>query len=139
MVVPSSPGASMDATARAYGGWLAEKLGVNVVIDNRAGAGTTLGHALAAKALPDGYTVLLGASSGLVVGPALGMKVSYDPVKDFAPVGVNVYVPFVLVVHPALPASNVKELVERRSPERSTSPRPGPERPTISAWSCSCR
>ena len=112
MIVPSAPGASMEATGRAYGGWLSEKLGVPVVIDSRPGAGTTLGHALGAKAAPDGYTLLLGASSGLVVGPALGTKVAYDSVKDFAPIGLGVYVPFVLVIHPAVPARNVKEFVE---------------------------
>src|SRR5687768_11363847 len=112
MIVPSAPGASMEATGRAYGTWLSEKLGVPVVIDSRPGAGTTLGHALGAQAVPDGYTLLLGASSGLVVSPALGTKVAYDSVKDFAPVGLGVYVPFLLVIHPAVPAKNVKEFVE---------------------------
>src|SRR5688500_11932111 len=74
--VPYPPGGSTDPTARAYGNWISEKLGVPVVIDNRPGAGATIGHALGAKAPPDGYTLLLGTSAGLVVSPALGTKLA---------------------------------------------------------------
>ncbi|MGZ5164936.1 MAG: Bug family tripartite tricarboxylate transporter substrate binding protein [Burkholderiales bacterium] len=112
VIVPYPPGGSTDPTARAYGGWLSEKFGVPVVIDNRPGAGATIGHGLAAKSPPDGYTLLLGTSAGLVVSPAFGTKLPYDPLKDFAPVGLGVYVPFLLVVHPAVPAKNVKEFIE---------------------------
>ena len=112
VIVPYPPGGSTDPTARAFGNWLSEKFGVAVVIDNRPGAGATIGHALGAKATPDGYTLLLGTSGGLVVGPAFGSKVPYDPVKDFAPIGLGVYVPFLLVVHPSVPAKNVQELVD---------------------------
>jgi tripartite-type tricarboxylate transporter receptor subunit TctC len=112
VIVPYPPGGSTDPTARAYGNWLSEKLGVPVVIDNRPGAGATIGHGLAAKAPPDGYTLLLGTSAGLVVSPAFGTKLAYDPVKDFAPIGLGVYVPFLLVVHPAVPAKNVKEFID---------------------------
>src|SRR5687768_3033724 len=66
LIVPYPPGGSTDPTARAYGTWISEKLGVPVVIDNRPGAGATIGHALGAKAPPDGYTLLLGTSAGLV-------------------------------------------------------------------------
>jgi tripartite-type tricarboxylate transporter receptor subunit TctC len=112
LIVPYPPGGSTDPTARAYGGWLSDKFGVPVVIDNRPGAGATIGHALGAKAPPDGYTLLLGTSAGLVVSPAFGTKLPYDPVKDLAPIGVGVYVPFLLVTHPSVPAKNVKELVD---------------------------
>jgi tripartite-type tricarboxylate transporter receptor subunit TctC len=112
VIVPYPPGGSTDPTARVYGSWLSEKFGVPVVIDNRPGAGATIGHGLAAKAAPDGYTLLLGTSAGLVVSPAFGTKLPYDPIKDFAPVGLGVYVPFLLVTHPAVPAKNVKELVD---------------------------
>ena len=112
LIVPYPPGGSTDPTARAYGGWLADKFGVPVVIDNRPGAGATIGHALGAKAPPDGYTLLLGTSAGLVVSPAFGTKLPYDPIKDLAPIGVGVYVPFLLVTHPSVPAKNVKELVD---------------------------
>jgi tripartite-type tricarboxylate transporter receptor subunit TctC len=112
VIVPYPPGGSTDPTARAYGSWISAKWNVPVVIDNRPGAGSTIGHALGAKATPDGYNLLLGTSAGLVVAPAFGMKLPYDAVKDLAPVGLAVYAPFLLVVHPSVPAKNVKELVD---------------------------
>jgi tripartite-type tricarboxylate transporter receptor subunit TctC len=112
IIVPYPPGGSTDPTARAFGNWFSEKFGVPVVIDNRPGAGATIGHGLAAKATPDGYTLLLGTSGGLVTGPAFGTKISYDPVKDYAPVGLAVYAPFLLVVHPSITAKGTKELIE---------------------------
>jgi tripartite-type tricarboxylate transporter receptor subunit TctC len=112
VIVPYPPGGSTDPTARAFGAWFSEKFGVPVVIDNRPGAGATIGHAMGAKATPDGYTLLLGTSGGLVVSPAFGTKVPYDPVKDLAPVGLGVYAPFLLVVHPSVAAKSVKELIE---------------------------
>jgi tripartite-type tricarboxylate transporter receptor subunit TctC len=112
LIVPYPPGGSTDPTARAYGGWLSDKFGVQFVIDNRPGAGATIGHALAAKATPDGYTLLLGTSAGLVVSPALGTKLAYDPIKDLAPIGLGVYVPFLLVVHPSVAANTTKDLVD---------------------------
>ena len=112
IIVPYPPGGTTDPTARAFTGWFAEKTGATFVIDNRPGAGSTLGHGLGAKATPDGYTLLLGTSGGLVVSAAFGSKLGYDPVKDFAPIGVGVYVPFLIVVHPSVPAKNVKELVD---------------------------
>ncbi|RPJ44860.1 MAG: tripartite tricarboxylate transporter substrate binding protein [Betaproteobacteria bacterium] len=111
IIVPYPPGGSTDPTARAYGNWLAEKFGVPVVIDNRPGAGSTIGHALGAKATPDGYNLLLGTSGGLVVTAAFGTKLAYDPIKDFAPIAVGVYAPFLLVVHPSVPAKNLQELI----------------------------
>jgi tripartite-type tricarboxylate transporter receptor subunit TctC len=112
MIVPYPPGGSTDPTARAFGAWMSERFGVPVVIDNRPGAGATIGHALGAKATPDGYTLLLGTSGGLVVSPAFGTKLPYDSLKDFAPIGLGVYAPFLLVVHPSVAAKSVNELVE---------------------------
>jgi tripartite-type tricarboxylate transporter receptor subunit TctC len=112
IIVPYPPGGSTDPTARAFGNWFSEKFGVPVVIDNRPGAGATIGHGLAAKATPDGYTLVLGTSGGLVTGPAFGTKISYDPVKDYAPVGLAVYAPFLLVVHPSITAKGTKELID---------------------------
>ncbi|MCI3952505.1 MAG: transporter substrate-binding protein [Burkholderiales bacterium] len=112
LIVPYPPGGSTDPTARAFGNWLSDKFGVPVVVDNRPGAGSTIGHALAAKATPDGYTLLLGTSGGLVVSPAFGSKLPYDAVRDFAPIGLGVYVPFLIVVHPSVPAKTVKELID---------------------------
>ncbi len=111
VIVPYPPGGSTDPTARAFGAWLSEKFGVPVVIDNRPGAGATIGHGLAAKAPPDGYTLLLGTSGGLVTGPAFGTKTPYDPVKDFAPIGLGVYVPFLLVVHASVAAKTTGDLI----------------------------
>jgi tripartite-type tricarboxylate transporter receptor subunit TctC len=112
IIVPYPPGGTTDPTARAFAGWFTDKLGATIVVDNRPGAGSTLGHGIAAKANPDGYTLVLGTSGGLVVSAAFGSKLAYDSVKDFTPIGVGVFVPFLIVVHPSVPAASVKELVE---------------------------
>ncbi len=111
MIVPYPPGGSTDPTGRAFAAWLTEALGQQVVVDNRPGAGATIGHGLAARATPDGYTILLGTSGGLATSPALGTKLPYDPVKDFAPIGLGVYTPFLLAVYPGLPSANLKEFI----------------------------
>ena len=111
MIVPYPPGGSTDPTGRAFAAWLTDALGQQVVVDNRPGAGATIGHGLAAKATPDGYTILLGTSGGLATGPAINSKVQYDPVKDFTPIGLGVYTPFLLVVYPGLPAANLQEFI----------------------------
>ena len=111
LIVPYPPGGSTDPAGRALAQWLSEKFGQTVVVDNRGGAGSTIGHALGAQANPDGYTLLLGTSGGLVVGPAYGTKVPYDPVKDFAPIGLAVDVPFVVAIFPAVPARTIKEFI----------------------------
>jgi tripartite-type tricarboxylate transporter receptor subunit TctC len=112
LIVPFPPGGSADPLARHLGAWLAESFGVPVVADNRPGAGTAIAHTLAAKAAPDGYTLVLGAGSGLSTNPAFGSKLEYDPVKDFAPAGLVAYVPQVFVVHPSVPAKTMAELIE---------------------------
>ncbi len=111
LIVPYPPGGSTDPTGRALGQWLAEKFGQPVVIDNRGGAGSTIGHALGAQATPDGYTLLLGTSGGLVVAPSWGTKVTYNPLKDFAPIGLAVDVPFVLAIFPGVAAKNIKDFI----------------------------
>jgi tripartite-type tricarboxylate transporter receptor subunit TctC len=111
MIVPYPPGGSTDPTGRAFAAWLTDALGQQVVVDNRPGAGATIGHGLAAKATPDGYTILLGTSGGLATGPAISSKVPYDPVKDFSPIGLGVYTPFLLVVYPGLPAANLQDFI----------------------------
>ena len=112
LIVPYPPGGSTDPTARAYGRWLTDKFDVSIVVDNRPGAGSTIGHALGAAATPDGYTLLLGTSGGLVVSASFGTKLAYDPIKDFAPIGVGVTVPFLLVVHPSIAAKTTQELID---------------------------
>jgi tripartite-type tricarboxylate transporter receptor subunit TctC len=111
LIVPYPPGGSTDPTGRAFAAWFTEALGQQVVVDNRPGAGATIGHGLGARATPDGYTLLLGTSGGLATGPALARKQPYDPVRDFEPIGLGVYTPFLLVVYPGLQAANLKEFI----------------------------
>ncbi len=112
MILPYPPGGSVDFAGRELAAKLSEVWGQQVVLDNRGGAGSTLGHGLGAKATPDGYTLLLGTSGGLVVSPALGTRLSYDSLKDFAPIGLAVYAPFALTLHIAVPANSTKEFID---------------------------
>ncbi|HZM44389.1 MAG TPA: tripartite tricarboxylate transporter substrate binding protein [Burkholderiales bacterium] len=112
LIVPFPPGGSADPLARVFGAWFSDKFGVPVIADNRPGAGTAIAHTLGARAAKDGYTLLLGSSSGLTTNPAMGSKLDYDPVKDFAYVSLAAYVPQFLVVYPAVPAKGVKELID---------------------------
>lgn len=126
-IVPYPPGAGTDFTAREIGQRLTEALGQQFVIDNRPGAGATLGHGLAARAAPDGYTLLLGTTGGLVTSPALGAKIPYNPLKDFATIGIAIYVPYSLVVNGSLPANSVRELIDlaKASPGKLNFATPG--------------
>ncbi len=126
-VVPYPPGGGTDFTAREMGMRLSEQLGQSVVIDNRPGAGATLGHGLVAKAAPDGYTILLATTGGMVSGPALGVKIAYDPLKDFAPIGFLVHVPYTVVTYGNLPVASVRELIDlaRASPGKLNFGSPG--------------
>ena len=113
IIVPYPPGSAPAFTARDVGALSSKSLGQQVVIDTRPGAAATLGHAIAAKAQPDGYTLLLATAGGMVSGPALvGDKIPYDPLKDFAMIGLATYVPYALVVTGGLAARNVKELID---------------------------
>ncbi len=128
IIVPYPPGSAPDFTAREVGALYSKSLGQQVVIDTRPGAAATLGHAIAAKAQPDGYTLLLATAGGMVSGPALvGDKIPYDPLKDFAMVGLATYVPYSLVVTGGLAARNVKELIElaKASPGKLNVASPG--------------
>jgi tripartite-type tricarboxylate transporter receptor subunit TctC len=112
LMVPFPPGGSTDIVARIVGQKLGERLGQSIVIENRGGAGGTLGTAQVAKAAPDGYTLTVASTSTHVVAPSVYQKLEYDPVKDFAPISLMAVSPYLLVVHPAVPAKSVKELVE---------------------------
>jgi len=112
LIIPFPPGGSADPLGRALGVWFSDKFGVPVIADNRPGAGTAIAHTLGAKAAPDGYTLLLGSSSGLTTNPAFGTKLDYDPVKDYASVGLAAYVPQLVVVHPSVPAKSMNELID---------------------------
>jgi tripartite-type tricarboxylate transporter receptor subunit TctC len=110
LIVPSSPGGGTDITARIIAPDLGKLLGQQVVVENRAGAGTMIGGDAVAKSPPDGYTLLMGVST-LAINPAIYRKVPYDALRDLAPITQAVALPNVIVGHPALPARNVKELV----------------------------
>jgi tripartite-type tricarboxylate transporter receptor subunit TctC len=111
IVVPFAAGGGTDIVARTVGTKLGEVLGQPVVVDNRAGAGGTIGTELAAKSVGDGYTLLMGSNGPLAINPNLYAKLPYDPLKDFVPVVLVTTFPFVMVVHPSLPVKSVKDLV----------------------------
>ena len=111
MIVPYPPGGGNDTLARIFGQKLTEAWGHQVVVDNRAGAGTIIGSQLAARAAPDGYTLLLSSIASHAVAPNLYSKPGYDPIRDFAYIMNFAKVPGILVVHPSVPAKNAKELV----------------------------
>jgi len=109
IVVPFAPGGGTDILARLLAQKLTESLGQQVIVDNRPGAGGNIGAEIAAKALPDGHTILM-VSASYAVNATL-YRLTFDPVRDLAPVAQMASVPFVLVAHPSLPAGNVKELI----------------------------
>ncbi len=110
MIIPFAAGGATDTPARIVSVKLAERLKQQIVVDNRPGQGGALGTAVAAKAEPDGYTVLMTATP-FVLSPHIYKKLSYDPLKDFIPVSQFGSAPNVLVVHPSLPAKSVKDLI----------------------------
>jgi tripartite-type tricarboxylate transporter receptor subunit TctC len=111
VVVPFPPGAGVDIVTRSVSPKLGELLGQQLIVDNRAGAGGILGAELAAKAQPDGYTLLMATAGILTVIPNMNSKTPYSVERDFVPVTLLASVPSMLVVHPSLPAKSVKELV----------------------------
>jgi tripartite-type tricarboxylate transporter receptor subunit TctC len=110
IVIGLAPGGGTDIQARLFAQKLSENFGRPFVVENRTGAGGTVAYAQVSKAVPDGYT-LMGITSGFTITPSIYSKLSYDPQKDFTPVSLVVQAPFLLLVHPSLPARTVKELV----------------------------
>ena len=110
MIAASSPGSAVDIVARIVAQKLSEQMGQQVIIDNRAGAGGNLGAELAAKAVPDGYTLFMGTPAH-AINTGLYRKLNYDLVRDFAPVSQVTSGAYVIVVHPSLPVKSVKELI----------------------------
>lgn len=110
-LVGFSPGGASDLTTRILGQKLAEYFGQPVIVDNRPGASGTIAATIAARAAPDGHTLLSGATSILALNPALSSRLAYHPVKDFAPVSQTISMPQLLVVHPSLKAGSVRELI----------------------------
>jgi len=111
LVVPFPAGESVDATARLVGQSWSAALGQQIVVDNRGGAGGTIGSEAVAKSAPDGYTLLWGNVGPLAIGPGLYAKLGYDVAKDFAPVSLVATLPFVLFASPVLPVSSAVELL----------------------------
>lgn len=112
MIIPFGAGGSTDIVGRIAAEAMARNLGVSVVIDNRAGAGGTIGAQAAASANPDGYTVTMSTTSTHVVGPLTLPSAKYNPVKDFEHIGMIAETPYVLVVSPKLAVKSVKELID---------------------------
>jgi len=111
VIVPFPPGGGSDILARTVADKLGAELGQQLLVDNRSGAGGTLGTEIAARAPADGYTIIFSSSSALVIGPNLVRKPPYDPLRDFAPVSLAATAPHVLVIHPSVPARTVGELI----------------------------
>ncbi|MDB5811967.1 MAG: Tripartite tricarboxylate transporter family receptor [Betaproteobacteria bacterium] len=111
LIAPFPPGGSTDLLARVIGQKLTEAWGQQVVVENRGGAGGTIGVEVAAHAPPDGYTIVMGHIGTFGANPTLYPKLPYDPIKDFAPITLLAMVPNGLVVHPAMPVRTVKDLI----------------------------
>lgn len=112
ILVPFAPGGGTDVIARAVGQKLEQRLGKSFLVENRPGAGTSLAAAAAAKAAPDGYTLMQATSGTMAMNPTIYKSLPYDPDKDLVPVALIAGVPFILVVHPSLPVHSVADLVK---------------------------
>lgn len=112
LIVAFAPGGPADIIARAIAPRLSELLGQTIVIENRGGAGGTIGTELGARAAPDGYTLTMGGSSSLTFAPALYPKLAYDPVRDFTPISTVVITPYVIAINPRVPAKTLADLVK---------------------------
>ena len=111
LIVAFPPGGSTDIIARLVGQKLGERLGQQVIVDNRGGAGGTIGTEIAAKSTPDGHTLTMGTTSTHVIAPAAYATVKYDPVRDFVPITLVASTPYLLVLHPGVQARSLKEFV----------------------------
>jgi tripartite-type tricarboxylate transporter receptor subunit TctC len=122
IIVPQPPGGGFDTVARVLADRLSPLLGQPLLVENRPGAGTLVGTEAAAKAPPDGYTLLLGALSNIALNPGLYDKLSYDPLRDFVPIGLAVTWSYTLLARKDLPHKDLNELVAfaRANPEQVT-------------------
>jgi tripartite-type tricarboxylate transporter receptor subunit TctC len=129
IIVPLAAGSGTDLVARVYGQELAKTLGKPVVVENRTGAATMIGTNFVATSPPDGHTLLVATSSAMAINPSLYKKIAYDPLKDFVPIAWYLKSPFVLCIHPDIPARSLKQLIqhakERPSPLTYGSPGAG--------------
>lgn len=111
LVVPYPPGGATDTIARVIAGPMGKRLGQTVIVENRAGAGTAIGATAVARSAPDGYTLLISSNTTFTVNAALKSSLPYDPQKDFESIGIIGSSPLVLLAHPKLPVSTVKDLI----------------------------
>jgi tripartite-type tricarboxylate transporter receptor subunit TctC len=111
LVVPYPPGGGVDAMARVVAQKLSDVFHQQVIVDNKPGAGGTLGTRAVARATPDGYTLLLGHTGTISINPSLYTHAGYDPRKDFAPIGLVASMPVALIAHPSFPAKSVAEVI----------------------------
>jgi tripartite-type tricarboxylate transporter receptor subunit TctC len=127
LICPFPPGGAADMVSRLLAEKMTASLGSQVIIDNRTGAGGNIGVELAAKATPDGYTILLASSSNFTFAPSLGAKLPYDPQRDFSPIALAVMVPNLLTANITVPARNIGELIQlaKTSPGKITFASPG--------------
>ena len=109
-IVTTAPGGGLDSFSRLVAKELTARAGQQVIVDNRPGAGTTIGSAAVARAKPDGYTVLLSTSS-FAISPAIYQKLPYDALRDFAPITMGASAPNLMVVHPSVPVKSVREMI----------------------------
>ncbi|MCS6891921.1 MAG: tripartite tricarboxylate transporter substrate binding protein [Rhodovarius sp.] len=127
LVIPFTPGGTNDIIGRLVADGMAQRLGQPIVIENRGGAGGMIGADIVAKAAPDGHTLLLGGSGSLVITSFVHRRLPYDPIRDFAPIGLMGSAANVIVVNPQVPASTLRELqaVARRAQPPLTYASPG--------------
>lgn len=127
IVVASAPGGAADTLARLIGQKLTEAWGQPYIVDNKPGAGANLGAEYAARSTGDGYTLLLAAAGFMTVNPSIYPNLPFDPVKDFAPVSLIVKAPLLLVTHPRIPATSIRELIAyaKANPGKLTIGQPG--------------
>ena len=111
LIVGFAPGGNTDTVGRLVGQKLGERLGTQVIVDNRGGAGGTIGTEMAARANPDGYTLTMGTTTTHAIAVAAYPSLTYDPIKDFAPIAQVAIAPYLLVVHPGVPARTLKDFV----------------------------
>ncbi len=111
LVLPYPPGGGTDVIARPLAQKLTENFGQQVIVDNRGGANGNIGMEFVAKSAPDGYTLLFALTAQYAINPSLYPKLSYDPVKDYAPISLLANAPYLLVVHPSMPSKSTAELI----------------------------
>jgi tripartite-type tricarboxylate transporter receptor subunit TctC len=112
LIAPWPPAGAIDTLCREVAPGAGDRLGQPVIVENRPGAGSTIGTADGAKATPDGYTLVMAGSGSLVISPTLYKELPYDPKKDFSPIALIAKIPFVLVVNPSLPVHSVADLIK---------------------------